>query len=353
MIKYLKRIFHGPPAHETPEKYETMFNLSQDMICLAKGNKFIDVNKAWENTLGYSREYLLSIEWKSLIHPDDLESTKEASDLVEKGEALKEFQNRYRDSKGIYHYLSWTAISKDGISYATARDETKRVMLEDQLRRMNKELEEFAYVASHDLKSPLRAITNLAEWVMEDLDDKTLPESTRKHLRLIQERITRMNDLIEGVLRYSRVGRVYNTNEEINLNELVETVILKLDKKDFVFEIDFLPVIKANKILIWQLFYNIIHNCIIHHNRKDGKVDINFKDFKTYYEFTVTDDGPGIHPSFKGRMFGLFQAFSSTNNQSTGLGLALCKKIIEYAGGKIWSESEYGKGTKIIFTWSK
>ncbi len=223
--------------------------------------------------------------------------------------------------------------------------------LEEDLKKTNKELEQFAYIASHDLRAPLRAISNLSEWVIDDLKDKVLPEETKKHLRLIQDRIKRMNSLIEGILQYSRVGRLYVNKELVNLNKVVSDVLDSIDKKKFNFSIDALPTITANPTSISQLFQNLISNSIKHHTKDDGNITLLVLDRGNHYEFILKDDGPGISESFLPRLFGMFQTYRPPTSESTGIGLALCRKIVEEAGGKIWAETD--KGAKFLFTWPK
>ena len=265
------------------------------------------------------------------------------------------FENRYRTKSGEYLWLNWTAITvRANLMQGIARDETVAKKLKDKLLNTNTELEQFAYIASHDLKAPLRAIINLAEWIEEALkDNKEVTEETRRHLRLMSERVIRMNSLIEGILQYSRVGRVYVDEEVVDTNKIVEEVIDSLEKKQFTINVAKLPNIRANKITIVQLFTNIIGNSIKHHTYDNGRVDVTVIDKGNEYQFGIKDDGPGIDPALHYKLFQMFQTLGKATSQSTGIGLALCRKIVEQAGGKIWVVSEVGKGATFFFTWPK
>jgi len=463
------------------KQYEDLFDTSQDMMCIAKGPYLTQVNKAWEKTLGYTKEEILGTPYLDFIHPDDKNKTVEAATQIEEKKELMNFRNRYRDKKGIYHQLSWSAVvNPSGAHFATARDETarleieeelrlseqrfraitecsndavilvdskgiitfwnkaavnifgykeneivgqplvviipnkykeahaaafkkylasgkgnvigttveleglkkdgkefalelslaaleitnqgklfsgairdisKRKELEDALKHTNRELEQFAYIASHDLKAPLRGISNLATWIEEDLGTN-LPAESKKNLGLLKDRVHRMDLLIDGILQYSRVGRVYIEEEPVDLNVIISETLENIDKKNFTFKIDEMPTITGNKTVIGQLFSNLIGNAVKHHTRDDGNIEVTATDNGNHYEFSVKDDGPGIASNMHHKLFAMFQPLTQTKG-STGIGLALCKKIVESKGGKIWLESEKDQGAKFTFTWTK
>lgn len=261
----------------------------------------------------------------------------------------------------IGHLLRGTAITITLVMFIKfvtqvskiEKDAAQRQLLEADLRKTNAELEQFAYIASHDLKAPLRAISNLSEWVQEDLKGKDLSPDSVRYLGLIKDRIKRMNGLIEGILHYSRVGRVHVAKQAIDMNIVVHDILENIDKKNFTFKIGTLPTIKANPILIDQLMQNLLTNTVKHHERDDGNVEVTVKDKGSFWEFSVKDDGPGIPEAFRKKVFGVFQTYKPPTADSTGIGLALCKKIVEENGCEIWFESEPGKGTNFLWTWGK
>lgn len=224
-------------------------------------------------------------------------------------------------------------------------------MLEDR----NRELEQFAYVASHDLKAPLRAIANLSEWIEEDLSGR-LPEENQQQLHLLRGRVHRMEALINGLLEYSRVGRVESPVERVSLSMLLDEVIDSIDPPD-TFTITIppdLPTLITKRLPLRQVFANLISNAVKHHDRPDGQVRIGVKDLGDRYEFSVADDGPGIAPEYHRKIFMIFQTLQARDvKESTGVGLSIVKRIVETEGGTIRLDSEEGAGTTFYFTWNK
>ncbi|HEY9629748.1 MAG TPA: ATP-binding protein [Coleofasciculaceae cyanobacterium] len=223
------------------------------------------------------------------------------------------------------------------------------------LEDRNKELEQFAYVASHDLKAPLRAIANLSEWIEEDLGTQ-LPEENRYQMQLLRGRVMRMESLINGLLDYSRVGRTQTPVEMVNVNDMLADVLDSLDPpQSFTIKIQpDMPVFNTKRILLRQVFANLISNAIKHHDRPDGTIAVTYEDQGDFYEFAVSDDGEGIAPEFHERIFAIFQTLEARDSrESTGIGLSIVKKIVETEGGKIRVESQEGKGSTFYFTWLK
>ncbi|MFQ3617855.1 MAG: ATP-binding protein [Cyanobacteriota bacterium] len=224
-------------------------------------------------------------------------------------------------------------------------------MLEDR----NRELEQFAYVASHDLKAPLRAIANLSEWIEEDLSGQ-LPPENQQQLHLLRGRVHRMEALINGLLEYSRVGRIESPVERVSLSVLLDEVIDSIDPPD-TFTITIppdLPTLITKRLPLRQVFANLISNAVKHHDRSDGQVRIGMKDLGDRYEFSVADDGPGIAPEYHRKVFMIFQTLQARDvKESTGVGLSIVKRIVETEGGIIRLDSEEGAGSTFYFTWNK
>lgn len=227
--------------------------------------------------------------------------------------------------------------------------------MNNKLQESNQDLDQFAYITSHDLKAPLRGISNLATWLEEDLGENITEESL-KHIQLLKTRVKRMNALIEGILDYSRVGRIQTEISSVDMQSMMNEIIDQLEKPES-FNIQItskLPVLNAPLIPLTQVFTNLINNGIKYHNRPDGNIFIDAEEDDNFYKFSVTDDGPGISPEYHDKIFSIFQTLNTDSHiESTGIGLTIVKKIIEWQGGKINIESNVDKGTAFHFTWPK
>ena len=226
--------------------------------------------------------------------------------------------------------------------------------------RRARDLEQFAYVASHDLKAPLRGIANISEWLKEDLQDRLTPE-TREQLDLLRDRVARMHALIEGLLEYSRIGRAPESLEEVDVGALVTTVVDSLDPPPG-FQVEIapdLPVLYTDRLHLSQVFANLIANAIRHHDRERGRVRVTGQDLGQQWRFTIEDDGPGIPAEFRGKVFLMFQTLRVRDyGVDTGIGLALVKKLVEEHGGSIHivdadPGQEDRRGCRILFTWPR
>ncbi len=223
------------------------------------------------------------------------------------------------------------------------------------LEDRNRELEQFAYVASHDLKAPLRAIANLSEWIEEDLNT-LLPKENKHQMTLLRGRVHRMEALINGLLEYSRVGRTESPIEQVSVKPLLNEVIDSLaPPPQFALQIEeSMPTLMARRVPLRQVFANLLSNAIKHHNREDGTIRVMAEDWGDCYRFTVADDGPGIDPEFHTKIFTIFQTLQPRDTkENTGIGLSIVKKIVEREGGIITVESEEQKGAQFRFTWPK
>ncbi len=222
-----------------------------------------------------------------------------------------------------------------------------------ELEKKNKELDQFAYVVSHDLKAPLRGIYNLSMWIEEDLDGK-LEEDTKNNLELLRKRVKRMEGLIDGILQYSRAGRIKQEVSRFALSDLIPEIIESISPGEHVkFNIQAnLPELETEKIWIEQIFSNLISNAVKHNNNPEPEISISHQVKDQYHEFCVADNGPGIDAQFFDKIFVIFQTLQARDTfESTGVGLAIVKKIITEKGGNIWLESEIGHGTRFYFTW--
>jgi light-regulated signal transduction histidine kinase (bacteriophytochrome) len=223
------------------------------------------------------------------------------------------------------------------------------------LERSNRELGQFAYITSHDLKAPLRAIANLSRWIEEDIEESLTPD-TRKQMDLLRGRIHRMEALIEGILQYSRVGRVSVDMVEVDVAALLSEVIDTLaPPAGFNIEIaPGMPTLHTTRVCLSQVFANLIGNAVKYHDRDDGHIQVSVEDEGDFYRFSVADDGPGIANEYHKKVFTIFQTLQARDTvESTGIGLTLVKKIVEEQGGVIKLESALGEGAIFHFSWPK
>jgi PAS domain S-box-containing protein len=248
---------------------------------------------------------------------------------------------------------------------AAAKLEAKAVQLAElnaslqisnqSLRQSNRELDQFAYITSHDLKAPLRAIGSLSEWIEEDLDGSISTE-TRSHLNLLRRRVDRMQALLNSLLEYSRAGRKQAPMTIVDVEQLLREVIQSLDPPE-TFTINItspMPTMPTRRQPLQQVFGHLIDNAIRHHPTKLGIINVSVIDQGDRYEFAIADNGDGIETQFQERIYTIFQTLKARDRQeNVGAGLAIIKKIVTAEGGTIRLESTAGNGATFRFTWLK
>jgi signal transduction histidine kinase len=221
------------------------------------------------------------------------------------------------------------------------------------LEKSNRELDQFAYVASHDLKAPLRGIANLSQWIEDDLGDR-IDEQARGHLHLLRGRVVRLENLIGGILAYSRAGRDTAEQTPVDVAAMVgEVWELLAPPSTARFEIATpLPVIRTSRVELQQVLMNLIGNAIKHNVDRELVITIAAQRDGRRWEFTVADNGIGIAPEFADKIWGLFQTLERRDKvESTGIGLSVVRKVVERHGGTARVEPAPGGGAKFLFTW--
>lgn len=223
----------------------------------------------------------------------------------------------------------------------------------DELERKNEELKQFAYVVSHDLKAPIRGISNVIQWMEEDMADDISPDM-KKYLDIIPQRLQRMGDLIDGLLQYARIGREKYPRESVDVAALVKDIGELIIPEAYQFRIGNLPVLFTEKILLEQVFGNLLSNAVKYTHQTKGYIEVSCTEYNNFYEFAVSDNGIGIEQQYHEKIFEMFQTLRDKHDaESTGLGLAIVKKIVEENKGTIKVFSSLNEGAKFVFTWQK
>ena len=224
-----------------------------------------------------------------------------------------------------------------------------------ELSRANKELEEVAYITAHDLKTPLRGIGTLAEWLSTDYADK-FDEQGQKQVKMLTERAKRADKLVDSILQYSSVGQLREKQEKLDLNMVLPDIICEIDPPENInITVESkLPVLMCKKTHIRQVFHNLLSNAVKHMNKEKGQIKVGCTEKEGFWKFSVADNGPGIDKKYFKKIFKIFQTLVlSDETESTGIGLSIAKKIVNMNAGRIWVESEVGKGSTFFFTLPK
>ena len=339
----------------TGDAYREFFKQSVDLLCVAGVDGFFKLlNPAWESVLGYSREELCSKPFLEFVHPDDrVETDKEREELSRDEErGWENFENRYLHRNGEYRWLAWRSRAQPaaGLIYAIARDITREKQLAEELRQRNEDLETFAYVASHDLRAPLRAVDNLSQWIEEDVGDKLTGDSVR-HFQLLRQRVKRMEELLEALLRYSRAGRD-SKKERVDVGVILSEVVDMLGQPNVAVKGE-LPEVEASPAGLRQVLLNLISNAF-KHGGNDAMVEVGVESRSSEWEFWIADDGPGIAAEFRERVFQPFTTLKPRDEvEGAGIGLALVRRQVRQGGGRVWVEDGPQGGCVFRFTWPR
>lgn len=351
------------------EKFRTLIQNCSDIVTILdeKGN-IIYESPSFYKIFGYEPDEILGKNGFEFVHPEDLEHTlSRFTNLVKESIEGNPVVYRFRAKSGEYKYIE--SVGSNLINHphikgmvVNTRDISERIETERQLKihtenleRINKELDQFAYIVSHDLKAPLRAIYNLSEWIQEDLEGK-LDEDNKEQFELLRSQIKRLENLIIGILEYSRAGKKSADISEFKGKDAICELIDSIGpppNAEIVVQ-NQIPSFHTEKLLIEQVFSNFISNAIKYNDKDSLKLEIGYtSNNDNTHCFYVKDNGPGIPEEYHEKVFGIFQTLQSRDVvESTGIGLAIVKKIVEDKGGRVWLESEVGKGSCFYFTWN-
>ena len=354
---------------QSEERLKILFESAPDAIFLndAKGN-FVDGNKAAEEMVGYAKEELIgkNISETGLLSSEQVSKAFKHLEEIVMGKPTgpDEFTLKRKDGSYVTVEIRTfpVRIGNQTLGLGIARDITERKKSElsqneliTKVDKINRELNDFASIVSHDLKAPLRGIKTLANWILADCADK-LGDQANEQINLLLDRVERMYNLIEGALQYSRLGQTKGKQIQVNLNNFVPEIInMVVPPENITVTIENeLPVIEFEETQIMQVFQNLLSNAIKYMDKPKGWIKVGCVEQDGFWKFSVSDNGPGIEEKHFEKIFKIFQALpTSPMFEGTGVGLTITKKIVELYNGKIWVESKVGKGSTFFFTLPK
>lgn len=350
--------------------YKRFFEISFDLMCVCNTTHFLEVNESMCKLLGYTREELLARPYYEFMHRDDVAASKAA---VADGQTGAVFENRYITKAGKVIWLRWSThpdVDHDGAMHCVAKDITSEKAIANQLgkyvidlqrseraaKQAKEEAEMLAYAASHDLQEPLRTIINWSSFLKDDYGH-LLPEDGKEQLRYIHESATRGRELVMDLLQLSRVGRDAAFGL-VDTAQLVDKAVLDVEfsVRESGAEVTrdpHMPVVWGDASMLRLLFKNLLSNAIKFAKPDEPpKIHISGEESSNGWLFQVRDEGIGMDPAYAQKVFGVFQRLD-TRRTGTGIGLAICQKIVKLHDGRIWIESAPGEGATVLFTVSR
>lgn len=341
------------------QKYSNIIaNMNMGLLEVDAYDVILLANQSFCDMSGYSllellgnkaSELFLSSDSQKIIENKNTIRTKGVSDSYEITSKNKNGEIKHWLISGAPNYnLNGEVTGSIGIHLDITQQKTLELQKEQLLKKLekqNEQLSEYAQVVSHDLKSPLRSIHSLITWIKED-NDKEFSDQTTQYLTMIEGKVEKMDHLIQGILTYSKVDSDDMLDDNVSINEVVENCIKIIHIPDNIKVIikNKLPIIKADKFRMQQLFQNIISNAVYYIDKPEGLVEVDFTEKENSNVFSIKDNGPGIAKENQKKIFKIFQSFTQ-HEQSTGIGLSIVKRIIDNYNGKIWIESEMKQGT--------
>ena len=356
---------------ESEARFRQTFELAASGMCHVIDGRFVRVNKSLCQILGYSERELLGKHVKEVSHPEDRDVTDAGRARIRKGEIdSARFEKRYIRADGT---VVWCRVSialvrdvfgMPQYEVAIFDDITDRKQAEEslsaaheELKRSNAELEQFAYVASHDLQEPLRMVASYTQLLGRRYESK-LDGDAREFMAYIIDGASRMKQLIEDLLAYSRVGTkgaaFAPVSSESALRRALYNLRAGIEEAGAVVTHDPMPTVAADEVQLGQLFQNLIGNALKFRSSSVPRIHVGVSEKADEWQFEVRDNGIGIEPQYYPRIFMVFQRLHNKGEYpGTGIGLAICKKVVERHGGRIWVESRPDDGSSFYFTLPK
>jgi PAS domain S-box-containing protein len=362
----LKRTYRKRVEAQKQKYYNIIANMHLGLVEVNNDDEILMINQSFTEMSGYTEEELLGKKSREIYPIDDGSGViEEEQEKRKKGEsssyelkAICKFgKTRHWLISGAPNYnLEGEIIGSIGIHLDITELKSLELQKEKlllKLERSNDELQEYAHIVSHDLKSPLRSIDALVSWLKEDNKGK-LDDMSLKNFELIEATLEKMEQLISDVLDYSSVGTDSTDKADVDLNKKINNIMsmLYIPEHIEIKLINALPTIKGDATKLQQLFQNLISNAVKFIDKEKGLITIDFEDLKSHYKFSIKDNGIGIEKQFHDKIFKIFHALNKSKD-STGIGLSIVKKIVDLHEGQIWLESEVNVGTTFYFTLKK
>ena len=331
------------------------------MVWTARPDGYLDYfNERWYEFTGFRRDSFGDTSWESLLHPDDLRICKETwYRCVGSGEPYQ-IEYRFRDSReNRWRWFMGRALpvrDEDGDIvkwFGTCTDIDPQKRIEEEIRRANQDLEQFAFSASHDLQEPLRSIKIYSELLTKRYQDR-FDGQALEFLGYLRDGASRMELLVRDLLAYTKVSRSEMHIETVDANDAFDCALANLQEAAAAgarITADPLPTLPIQRTHVQQLMQNLIGNAIKYRSPdRPPVVHVSAERQNEYWVFSVADNGIGIDPEYQERIFGLFKRLHSSDEYSgTGIGLAICQRIVERYDGRIWVESAPGQGSVFRF----
>jgi PAS domain S-box-containing protein len=346
------------------EKYRSIIdNMNIGLVEVDLDDTILTVNNRFSEMSGYDADYLIGMNTTNLFLDNENKEILTAKNKDRNLGIADSYELTIKNNKGEHkqwlisgapnYNINGEVVGSIGMHLDITDIKNLEIQKEKLLKKLekqNQQLNEYAHVVSHDLKSPLRSIHSLITFIKED-NDTEFNAKTAKYFTLIQEKVEKMDRLIQGILTYSKIATVELLKEKIDVNELIQHIITILYIPSHVKIItDFsLPVIVADRFKIQQLFQNLISNAINYSDKPNAEIKLSFEEYTKYYVFSIEDNGIGIPKKNQNKIFEMFTSFN-TDEVFSGIGLAIVKRIIENLNEKIWFESEPSIGSKFFFT---
>jgi PAS domain S-box-containing protein len=353
------------------EKKTILDNMSENVVYLDRENKVVWANRAAAESAGLNREDLVGRHCYEVSHgqtgpceycpvseacktgrPKTAEITSPDGRIwLVQGQPVTDTKGNLMGAVEVTAEITARKLAEDALKEVN----TRLQQTVEALRQSNSQIQDVIHIATHDLKTPLRGIGTLAEWLIMDHAD-SFDDQGRDKIGLLVKRVKRLNKLIDGMLEYCRIEHDRSKKQRVNLNVLVKTVLDEIESPQHIeitIEND-LPEVFCEKTHVAKVFQNLLGNAVKYMDKPQGLIRVGCTEEHDFWKFSVADNGAGIeHKDFE-RIFKIFQTLRARDEfESTGIGLTIAKKIVEMYGGRIWVESKVGKGTTFFFTLPK